>query len=529
MSLKEYVRKRDFKKTPEPEAKVGPAKGQNRFVIQKHAATRLHYDFRLELEGTLKSWAVPKGVPYVKGEKHLAVQVEDHPISYIDFEGTIPRGQYGGGTVMVWDQGTYEPLSAAPAKELAGGKLHFVLQGKKLKGEWYLVQLRGGKDWLLIRGKDDMRPVSKKMDDTSVLSGKTMEQLAAGDRVWHSNQSHGVADHAVKKKKKSVAAAPVAFVQPMAARLVDAPLPGQWLYEVKFDGFRALALKSGGGVRLLSRNEKDFGSKFPEVLDALARLDVQDVILDGEIVALDPAGKPAFQLLQARELGEARPPIIYYAFDLLQWDGKDYKREPIQTRKAALEKLLKNARGTIRLSETLNAEVSVLLEHARRLSVEGLIGKRVNSLYEAGQRSGSWIKLKFVQEQEMVIGGYTKPAGQRSYFGALLVGYYDKGQLKFASKVGTGFDQAVLKSLSTRLKKIEVPECPFVNVPEKSEGRYGQGITRAEMQRCHWVKPELVCQVKFSEWTNDGKMRHPVFLGIREDKAAKDVIREKAE
>src|SRR6185503_1789373 len=215
--------------------------------------------------------------------------------------------------------------------------------------------------------------------------------------------------------------------------------------------------------------------------------------------------------------------------DLLQWDGRDYKREPVQTRKAALEKLLKNARGTIRLSETLHAEVSVLLEHARRLGVEGLIGKRLNSVYEAGQRSGAWIKLKFVREQEMVIGGYSNPSGQRNFFGALLVGYYDQGKLKFASKVGTGFNEAVLKTLSARLKKIGVPECPFVNLPEKSEGRYGQGITRAEMKRCHWVKPELVCQVKFSEWTNDGKMRHPVFLGLREDKDAKDVVREKPE
>ena len=263
MSLNEYRRKRDFKKTAEPAGEINSKSGQRRFVIQKHAASHLHYDFRLELDGTLKSWAVPKGVPYVKGEKRLAVQVEDHPVSYIDFEGAIPKGQYGGGPVMVWDRGTYEPLSPSPLKELESGKLHFVLSGKKLKGEWYLVRLRDGKQWLLIRGQNDMRPVSKKMDDTSALSGKSMKELGNGDHVWQSNRADAKPSRPATPAKKPDPPLAVKFIEPMKAKLVASPPPGEWIYEVKLDGFRALAFKDGSNVRLLSRNEKDFGAKFP--------------------------------------------------------------------------------------------------------------------------------------------------------------------------------------------------------------------------------------------------------------------------
>jgi bifunctional non-homologous end joining protein LigD len=528
MSLKEYSRKRDFKKTAEPHGQHVSGAGR-RFVIQKHAASRLHYDFRLEIGGALKSWAVPKGVPFAKGEKRLAVEVEDHPVSYIDFEGTIPKGQYGGGTVMVWDRGTFEPLSEHPAKELAGGKLHFVLHGQKLEGEWYLVRLRGGKDWLLIRGQNDMRPVSKKADDTSALSGKTMEELSKGTRVWQSKPSPCVKPVITKPKEENrgTLGAP-AFIEPMKARMAASPPEGGWIYEIKLDGFRTLALKDGNKVRLLSRNEKDFGEKFPEVAEAVAKIAARDAILDGEVVALDAKGRSSFQLLQAYDLGEERPPIFYYVFDLLRLNGVDLQKEPLAVRKAKLAKILKSADGVIRYSASLEGPVIKLLKQAKKLGLEGLIGKRNDSVYEAGRRSGAWIKLKLHHEQEMVIGGYTGPEGSRSHFGALLVGFYEGLSLRFAGKVGTGFNDALLKELYSRLQKIGQGNCPFTNLPEEKSGRYGGGMTAAEMKRCHWVKPKLVGEVKFSEWTRDGKLRQPVFLGLREDKETAEVIREKA-
>lgn len=527
MSLKEYVRKRDFRKTPEPDSHKAGRKGEHRFVVQKHAASRLHYDFRLEMNGVLKSWAVPKGVPFVKGEKRLAVQTEDHPLAYIDFEGSIPAGQYGGGTVMVWDQGTYEPLSKAPAKELAKGKLHFVLHGTKLKGEWYVVRLRDGDSWLLIRGGDDMKAVTKKMEDTSVLSGRSMAELSKGDRVWQSKSATKKVSSNKKPKKTKPAALPK-FVEPMKAKLAATAPKGDWIYEIKFDGFRALALKGGSQVRLLSRNEKDLGGKFPEVMEAVLQLPAQDAIIDGEIVALDEKGRSSFQLLQARELGQERPPLFFYAFDLLQLDGKNLMKLPLEERKEALSRLLGKGGGDIRFSAALDSNVERLLEQARSIGLEGLIGKKAGSVYESGQRSGTWIKLKLHQEQEFVIGGYTDPEGSRPHFGSLLVGVYQRGKLQFAGKVGTGFNHKLLSSLHKAFKKIASDTCPFANLPEKRAGRWGQGVTPAEMKRCHWVKPVMVCQVKFSEWTRDDRLRQPVFLGLREDKDAEEVVREKA-
>ena len=278
MSLEEYVRKRNFRSTTEPKAKRSQV-SKKRFVIQKHEANRLHYDFRMEMGGTLKSWAVPKGLPYTRGEKRLAVRVEDHPVAYADFEGTIPKGQYGGGTVMVWDRGTFEPLSKAPAKELEKGKLHFILHGEKLEGEWYLVRLRDGDDqWLLIKGGEDMKPPSKKLDDTSVLSGKSMKELSRGDRIWQSKETSKGTRIGQKRKRATKAATLPAFVEPMKAKLATAPPRGDWIYEIKFDGWRALALKGGSQSRLLSRNEKDFGAKFPEIMESVADLDAQDAV-----------------------------------------------------------------------------------------------------------------------------------------------------------------------------------------------------------------------------------------------------------
>ena len=526
MSLKEYNRKRDFQKTGEPAGKLA-GKRLHRFVIQKHDASRLHYDFRLEMGGTLKSWAVPKGVPFAKGEKRLAVEVEDHPVSYIDFEGTIPEGQYGGGTVMVWDRGTYEALSANPAKELSGGKLHFVLHGQKLEGEWYLVRMRDGKNWLLVRGHDSLKPVSRRLDDTSAISGRSMAAISRGDKVWNSKSTKRTPPE-TKRERSAPAKSFPAFIEPMKARLAAAPPGGKWLYEIKLDGFRTLAFINGGSVRLLSRNDKDFNGRFPEILDAVKQLDERDAILDGEIVALDPKGRSSFQLLQAYDLGKEKPPVFYYVFDLLRFQGRDLKNLPLTQRKELLQKAIMGASDRIRDSATLNGDVGRLLKEAQRLGLEGLIGKRADSIYEPGRRSGAWIKLKLHREQEMVIGGFTDPEGSRSHFGSLIVGYYEKSALICAGKVGTGFDSTLLKSLAEKFASISTQSCPFKNLPEKKSGRYGAGITLAEMKRCHWLKPKLVCQVKFAEWTRDGKLRQPVFLGLRDDKPAREVVRETA-
>ncbi len=536
MSLKEYNRKRDFKITSEPSGKV-TSKDTHRFVIQKHAASHLHYDFRLEMDGTLKSWAVPKGVPYQKGEKRLAMEVEDHPVDYINFEGTIPKGQYGGGTVMVWDRGTYEALAENPAKELAGGKLHFVLKGKKLNGEWYLVRLREGNQWLLIKGGKDYPRTSPKLEDMSAISGKSMEELSRSKKVWQSNHEIEQPQKPVlRRTQKKTAEAParkqrfpkMAFIEPMKALLLSSPPPGEWIYEIKFDGYRALALKQGNEVQLISRNEKSFNEKFEEIVKSIGELVVEDAILDGEIVALDPKGRSSFQLLQAFALSKEQTPLFYYVFDLLRINGTDLRSRPVGERKAQLEKLIGKKSGLVRYSASLTGDVTQLLKQVSRLDLEGLIGKRADSVYESGERSGAWIKLKIHQEQEMVIGGYSPPEGSRRYFGALLVGFFEKKQFIFAGKVGTGFNDKLLKELYTRFTKIEITQCPFSNLPETKTARYGQKITASEMKKCHWLQPALVCQLKFAEWTQDGKLRQPVFLGLREDKAARDVVRERA-
>ena len=531
--LKEYARKRNFEKTAEPRAEPSRA-NRNRFVIQKHAASRLHYDFRLEMDGVLKSWAVPKGIPFAKGEKHLAVQVEDHPVSYINFEGTIPKGQYGGGTVMVWDRGFFSTDVKFPSEELAVGKLHFTLDGEKLHGDWYLVQLRGGNQWLLIKGGDSMKPLSKKADDTSALSGKTMKQLSENGAVWESKPSRETQEEnsfaaKIRKRRSPPSPAPVSFIEPMKGRLADSPPEsGEWIYEIKFDGYRAMAFKKGASVRLMSRNEKEFGEKFPEVLEAFSSLHAKEAIIDGEIVALDAKGVSSFQLLQALEIGSQRPPLFYYAFDILRLNGKDMCNLPLTERKKHLEQLLKDAPDIIRFSGSLGTDAKELLKQAQKLGLEGLIGKRVDSVYEPGERSGAWIKLKLRREQEFVIGGYSDPRGNRANFGALLVGFYDGNQLKFCGKVGTGFNTKLLSSLHSQFKRISRDDCPFVNLPEARGSRYSPRITAAEMKKCHWVQPQLVCQVAFSEWTRDDKLRQPVFLGLREDKDVGEVVREKA-
>jgi bifunctional non-homologous end joining protein LigD len=580
MGLREYQRKRDFSTTSEPKGgkpKPKTVRGASRFVIQKHDARRLHYDFRLEMEGVLKSWAVPKGLPWKQGEKHLAVEVEDHPVDYAEFEGVIPEGQYGGGTVMLWDRGKYFVYGEQPLKSLRDGKLHLVLEGEKAKGEWTLVRIRGRNgeknQWLILKTGADAKPVSKRLEDQSVKTGRTMKQIAQDrDAEWESNREEKDASAtskfkahirtAIKKKENAgakdenvgpaVAAATLPntrpggqsgpptitslsdlpsakarFIDPMKPRLVkDPPAAGDWIYELKFDGIRLIAVKSGKKVSLLSRNRNELGGRFPEIVEAVKNLPADECVIDGEVVALDEEGRSSFQLLQAREMEGGESPVYFYAFDLLQLDGKSLMSLPLEARKSILEQLCADARETIRYSGNIGGDANALLDEVKRRGLEGIIGKQRNSIYEQGRRSGAWIKLKCVSEQEFVIGGYTPPQGSRKHFGAILVGYYKEKKLVFAGKVGTGFTAKSLSMLHKKFRAQERSDCPFVDLPSKQNGEWVQGITPSMMRKMHWLNPVFVCEIKFAEWTRDGKLRAPVFLGLREDKKPSDVIRE---
>jgi len=567
MGLAEYKAKRDFGKTAEPKGgKPLPkaVRGASRFVIQKHDARRLHYDFRLQMEGVLKSWAVPKGLPWKRGEKHLAVEVEDHPIDYESFEGVIPEGNYGGGTVMVWDRGTYYVYGEQPAKSLREGKLHLVLDGEKARGEWTLVRIRGRDNeknqWLILKTGADAKPVSKKLEDRSAKSGRTMKQIAQDrDAEWESNREEKDASAtskfkarirtAIKKKEvgrdngrdaalrrpghrsamflPDLPSAKARFIDPMKPRLVEnPPASGDWIYELKFDGIRLIAVKTDKKVSLLSRNENELAARFPEIVEAIKNLPARECLIDGEVVALDEEGRSSFQLLQAREMEGQKSPVYFYAFDLLQLDGKSLLALPLEARKNVLEKLCADAGDPVRYSGNIGREAKPLLEEVKRRGLEGIIGKQRNSVYEPGRRSGAWIKLKCVNEQEFVIGGYTPPQGSRKYFGAILVGYYDNKKLVFAGKVGTGFTVKSLSMLHKKFRAQERSDCPFVDLPSKQNGEWVQGITPSMVRKMHWLNPVFVCEIKFAEWTRDKKLRAPVFLGLREDKKPSDVVRE---
>ncbi len=565
MGLAEYKKKRNFKVTAEPSGKPLPklVKGACRFVIQKHDASRLHYDFRLEMDGVLKSWAVPKGLPWEKGEKHLAVEVEDHPVEYATFEGIIPQGQYGGGTVMVWDRGQYHVYGEEPIKALRDGRMHLVMDGEKAKGEWSLIRTRmdaAKPQWLLLKSGTSIKPISKKRDDQSVKTGRTMAQIAAQkDAEWQSNRAgdkkptlKSRIKAALKKKdeekpdkvgrdfrarrqldgqlgKMSLPKAKPRFIEPMKARLVDSPPSGgDWSYELKFDGFRVCAVKDGGKISLVSRNGNEMRTRFPEIADALKDFPADECVIDGEVVALDEKGRSSFQLLQGLEMEGRKSPIRFYAFDLMQLNGRGLTGLPLTARKQLLASICEGVADPIRYSGEISGDAEVLLGEVGRLGLEGLIGKLRNSAYEPGSRSGSWIKLKVLSEQEFVIGGFTPPQGARQHFGALLVGYYDKKKLLFAGKVGTGFNTKSLAALHKKLKGEERDNCPFADLPSKQGGQWVQGITPSMMRKIEWVNPVFVCQVKFAEWTRDAKLRQPVFLGLREDKKPTEVVRELA-
>ena len=570
MGLRTYKAKRDFRHTSEPKGgkpKPKGVKGASRFVIQKHAASRLHYDFRLQMEGVLKSWAVPKGLPWTQGEKHLAVEVEDHPIEYENFEGVIPEGNYGGGTVMVWDHGTYYVYGEQPSQSLREGKLHLLLDGRKAKGEWTLVRIRSDSQknqWLLLKTGSSARPPSKKLEDQSAKTGRTMKQIARDrDAEWESDRDEPVTESAsgarsilrtrikaALKKKEEVGpgdsshrkdggrpgvpslptdlpSARARFIEPMKARLAEKPsADGDWSYELKFDGIRLIAVKTGKKVSLLSRNKNELAGRFPEIVEAIGKLPARECVIDGEVVALDAEGRSSFQLLQARDMERRKSPVYFYAFDLLQLDGGSLIALPLKARKDVLEKLCADAGDPIRYSAEIGDDARALLEEVKRRGLEGIVAKQRNSVYEPGRRSGAWIKLKCVNEQEFVIGGYTPPEGSRKYFGAILVGYYKENRLMFAGKVGTGFTANSLLMLHKKFRAEERDDCPFEDLPSKQNGKWVQAITPSMMRKLHWVNPVFVCEIKFAEWTRDGKLRAPVFLGLRDDKKPKEVVRE---
>jgi bifunctional non-homologous end joining protein LigD len=624
MALEEYKRKRKFDQTPEPPAKV-ESKAGHRFVVQKHDATRLHYDFRLEMEGVLKSWAVPKGPSLDPADKRLAMQVEDHPVSYFDFEGIIPEDNYGAGTVMVWDVGTWQPLSPVavdgkyvPGTEaeavamLAKGDLKFRLDGKKLKGDFALVKMKGrrpgskGNEWLLIKKHDDHVVEGYDIDayDESVLSKRSLAEIAgdAGSAEWRSRPSGRgklkaawlagavakldqkkaaaskkktkevitaeAAKNAEKDKRKTAASpgsdslpistsqqnnanrlissalsvssavaavaapqpsAPVkrpmpTAIHPMLATSIDKPFDGsEWLFEIKWDGYRAVAFIENGKVRLVSRNQNELTQRYPELKDLPQFVKAKNAILDGEVVALDEQGRASFSLMQQRTgfrpggrrgATNADVPVLYYAFDLLYLDGYDWRRVALEERKKKLASLLV-AGDALRYSDHYEQQGKALFEIARKKGLEGILAKKRDSIYQE-RRSSEWLKIKITHRLECVIGGYTEPEGSRAHFGSIVLGLYDKqGRLIHVGQAGSGFDQRSLEEVWKLLKKRESKKNPF----------YGEVEA---LRKVYWVKPEMVAEIEYAEWT-DGtmngagpKLRAPVFLGLREDKDPKE-------
>jgi len=524
-ALDAYRQKRDFSKTSEPAPTVrkpSQPSSSKLFVIQKHAASHLHYDLRLEMNGALKSWAVPKGPPYDLKERRLAMSVEDHPMDYARFEGVIPKGEYGGGTVMVWDIGHYEVIDG----NYWQGKLHVNFRGKKLSGEWILVKgkARDGKDnvWYLLKSGAPMKRLSTKLDDSSALTKRSMTQIArAEDAVWHSNRASREKNISAKRQSAvdldSLPKARIKFVEPMQAAAVrELPDDGLWFYEAKFDGYRCLAAKRSGAVTLWSRRGIVFTAHYPQIARACEKLPA-DTLIDGELIAVDDVGRISFNALQ-NNLQSAH--IQFYAFDILVNRGRSMLQLPLESRHEFLAESLTKVEYPVLRSMPVDAKPADIIRVAKELELEGIIAKRKDSIYEPGRRTGSWVKHKFNGSQEFVIGGYT-PGNP---FDSLIVGYYDDSDLKFVAKVRNGFVPHLRRNVYQRFSGRATTSCPFANLPEKRRTQWA--ITTSEMQNCRWLKPELVAQVEFTEWTPDGHLRHPSFVGLREDKNPRQCVRE---
>lgn len=513
--LQEYQRKRDFNATPEPAGKRARPRSAHalQYCIQKHDASHLHYDFRLELDGTLKSWAIPKGPSLDPKVRRLAVHVEDHPLDYANFEGSIPEGHYGAGDVIVWDRGVWEP-EGDPREAYAKGKLRFRLQGEKLSGVWNLFRthLAGKKEqWMLVKSHDGQ---ARSETDYSIVEALPDSVLSERTLPPRSPAKATTARH------KRVSRKPLPdMLQPQLATLVDSPPSGDWRYEVKFDGYRILARIDGDDIRVFTRNGHDWSAKMPRQVEALKALGLDSAWLDGEMVVVDNNGVADFQALQNAFDTEHDERITYYLFDLPWLGGEDLRALPLQQRRATLARLLEgHASQVLRYSADFEEPVESLLDSACRLELEGLIGKRVDSPY-VGRRSSDWVKLKCKQRQEFVIVGYTDPKGSRNGFGALLLALHDhgSGQLRYAGKVGTGFSAATLDSIHARLKPLQTDRSPLPKPP-----------TGAEARGVHWLKPQLLAEVAYAQMTREGIVRHSVFHGLRDDKPATAIDLERA-
>jgi bifunctional non-homologous end joining protein LigD len=512
MDLQQYQAKRKFEETPEPRGTVQPSSGPLRFVAQKHLATRVHFDLRLELDGTLKSWAVPKGPSIELEEKRLAVMVEDHPLDYVHFEGIIPKGNYGAGSVMVWDAGTYhvfgitnrQKSEQAIREGMRKGRLHLVLHGQKLKGEFGLIRMKKDdeKSWLFFKkGCAGSRWSSG--EDRSVLSGRTMDEIAQGAKSGKPNSEFDLSDAPKVPLPRNV--------KPMLATPVAAAFDhAGWLFELKWDGYRAIAEVEKGRVRLYSRNQRSFEKRFAPIVESLQHLG-HDAVLDGEVVALDVRGKPNFHLLQ--EYPSARKAsLVYEVFDLLHLDGHDLRNRPLIRRQELLALLVADL-PDIRCNKPISEHGRAFFDAVSANRLEGIIAKEAGSKYREGVRSKSWLKIKTRQRQKAVIGGFTEPNGSRKGLGALVLGVYDNRDLVHIGDAGSGFTEKELGQLRDRLDALAHKACPFKKRP-KPKGAV------------HWVQPALVCEVSFAEWTDDGHIRHPVFVGLREDEDASTVQRE---
>ena len=515
MGLQEYKRKRKFDQTPEPSGDINKPAGAS-FVIQKHRATRLHYDFRLEMEGVLRSWAIPKGPALNPAEKRLAVETEDHPIDYGEFEGVIPRGNYGAGNVIIWDRGTYEMVDPdTPEKGWKKGKLHFILHGRKLKGEWILVRgSREPKQWIFFKVRD--RYASQEIDITkerpeSVISGTLVEDVGKeSSKQWVTPIERELEQYGMKKPGR----VPLpAKISPMLATLIDEPFDGKdWLFELKLDGIRALVVKDGDNLDMSTRNSRDLTKRFPTLSGAFGELKAGTAVLDGEIVALDDKGHSHFSLIQPRihlshagdiASADEKIPVYFYAFDLLYLNGYNLMNFPLVERKAVLHKLIPDSTGWIRYVDHVDGKGKEFFGVVSKHGLEGIVAKLKTSEYQQ-TRSKHWLKIKTQQTDHFVVGGFTPPEGSRKHFGALLLGLYRNKDLIYVGRAGGGFSDRTLADTHKKLQRLIAKKCPFTTVP-------------AEARRSTWVHPRLVCEVRFNEWTDDQKLRAPIFEGFRDD------------